>query len=66
MHKIATLLRVDAAELGAFFGLLRHPGDRGEVWVDIVRSPHAVEMIEPWKLSRDQLRALGMMRSLLG
>jgi hypothetical protein len=39
VRKIAALLGVDVAELGAFFGLLSLPGGRGGVWVDIVRAP---------------------------
>lgn len=65
VRKIAALFGVDVAELGAFFGLLRLPGGRGEVWVDIVRSPHAAELVAVERLSRGQLRALGMMRSLV-
>ena len=41
VHKIARLFGVGVAELGAFFGLLRQPGSKGEVWIDVVRSPHA-------------------------
>jgi hypothetical protein len=66
VRKIARLFEVPAAELGAFFGLLRQPGGRGEVWVDVIRSPHAVELVSLEGLSRGQLRALGMMRSLVG
>lgn len=66
VRKIAALFGVDVAELGAFFGLLRLPGGRGEVWVDIVRAPHAAELVAVERLSRGQLRALGMMRSLVG
>lgn len=65
VRKIAALFRVDVAELGAFFGLLRQPGGRGDVWVDIVRSPHAAELVAVETLSRGQLRALGMMRTLV-
>ncbi len=65
VSKIARLFRVDAAELGAFFGLLRQPGARGEVWVDVIRSPHAAELVSVDKLSRRQAVALGMMRALV-
>lgn len=64
VRKIAAMFAVPAAELGAFFGLLHQPGSRGEVWVDVIRSPHAAELVEVEGLSRGQLRALGMMRSL--
>lgn len=65
IRKIARLFEVSAAELGAFFGLLCQPGAKGEVWVDIIRSPHAAELVALEGLSRGQLRALGMMRSLV-
>lgn len=66
VRKISVLFRVDVAELGAFFGLVRQTMGQREVWTDIVRAPHLAEMIEPRNLSRGQLRALGMMRSLVG
>ncbi len=65
VHKIARLFGVDVAELGAFFGLLRQPGARGEVWIDVVRSPHAAELVAVEKLTRRQAVALGMMRALV-
>lgn len=65
VRKIARLFEVPAAELGAFFGLLCQPGAKGEVWVDIIRSPRAAELVALERLSRGQLRALGMMRSLV-
>lgn len=65
VRKIARLFEVPAAELGAFFGLLRQPGAKGEVWLDIVRSPDTAELVAVEDLSRRQLRALGMMRSLV-
>jgi hypothetical protein len=39
IRKIAALFGFPAAELGAFFGLLCQPGGKGDVWVDIIRSP---------------------------
>lgn len=65
VRKIAGLFRVDAAELGAFFGLLRQPGAKGEVWIDVIRSPHAAELVAVEKLTRRQAVALGMMRALV-
>lgn len=65
VRKIASLFRVDAAELGAFFGLLRQPGAKGEVWVDVIRSPHTAELVAVEKLTRRQAVALGMMRALV-
>ena len=65
VRKIARLFEVPAAELGAFFGLLCQSDGKREVWVDVVRSPHAVELVSLEALSRGQLRALGMMRSLV-
>lgn len=65
VRKIAGLFRVDAAELGTFFGLLRQPGARGEVWVDVIRSPHTAELVAVEHLSRGQARAFGMMRTLV-
>ncbi len=65
VRKIARLFEVPAAELGAFFGLLCQPGAKGEVWVDIIRSPDTAELVSLERLSRGQLRALGMMRSLV-
>jgi hypothetical protein len=65
VRKIARLFGIDAAELGAFFGLLRQPGARGEVWIDVVRSPHAAELVAVEKLTRRQAVALGMMRALV-
>ena len=65
VRKIALLFEVPAAELGAFFGLLCQPGAKGEVWVDIIRSPDTAELVAVEGLSRGQLRALGMMRSLV-
>jgi hypothetical protein len=65
VQKIARLFEISAAELGAFFGLLCQPGAKGEVWVDIVRSPHAAELVAVEHLSRRQAVALGMMRSLV-
>ncbi|OYX96776.1 MAG: hypothetical protein B7X90_08690 [Novosphingobium sp. 17-62-19] len=65
VRKIARLFEVPAAELGAFFGLLCQPGAKGEVWVDIIRSPDTAELVAVEGLSRGQLRALGMMRSLV-
>lgn len=64
VRKIAAMFELPAAELGAFFGLLCQPGARGEVWVDVVRSPHAAELVSLERLSRRQLVSLGMMRSL--
>lgn len=66
VRKIAALFRVDVAELGAFFGLIRETLGQREVWTDIVRAPHLAETVEPRNLSPGQLRALGMMRSLVG
>lgn len=63
--KIARLFEVPAAELGAFFGLMCQLGAKVEVWVDIVRSPDTAELVAVEGLSRGQLRALGMMRSLV-
>jgi hypothetical protein len=65
VRKVAGLFRVDVAELGAFFGLLRLEGSKGEVWVDVVRAPHVAELAPVERLSRGQLRAFGMMRSLV-
>lgn len=64
VRKIAALFEVSAAELGAFFGLLCQPGSRGEVWVDVIRSPHAAELVSVDHLFRRQAVALGMMRML--
>lgn len=65
VRKIASMFEVSAAELGAFFGLLCQPGGKGEVWVDIIRSPDTAELVSVEALSRGQLRALGMMRALV-
>jgi len=65
VRKIAGLFRVDAAELGAFFGLLRQPGAKGEVWIDVIRSPHTSELVAVEKLTRRQAVTLGMMRALV-
>ena len=65
VRKIARMFEVPAAELGAFFGLLCQPGGKGEVWMDIIRSPDTAELVSVEDLSRGQLRALGMMRSLV-
>jgi len=65
VRKIARLFRVDAAELGAFFGLLRQPGAKGEVWIDVIRSPHTSELVAVEKLTRRQAVTLGMMRALV-
>lgn len=47
------------------FGLLRQPGAKGEVWIDIIRSPHTSELIAVEKLTSRQAVALGMMRALV-
>jgi hypothetical protein len=65
VRKIAALFEVPAAELGAFFGLLLCGTGKREVWVDVVRSPHAAELVALERLSRRQLVALGMMRALV-
>lgn len=65
VRKIARLFEVPEAELGAFFGLLCQPGAKGEVWVDVVRSPDTAELVALEGLSRRQLVALGMMRTLV-
>lgn len=65
VRKIARLFEVPAAELGAFFGLLCQPGAKGEVWVDIIRSPPAAELVAVEALSRRQLVSLGMMRTMV-
>lgn len=65
VRKIARLFEVPAAELGAFFGLLCQAGGKGEVWVDIIRSPDTAELVSVEDLSHEQLRALGMMWSLV-
>jgi hypothetical protein len=53
-----------AAELGAFFGLLRLEENKREVWVDVVRSPHTAWLAPVESLSRRQAVALGYMRML--
>ena len=64
VRKIARLFEVPAAELGAFFGLLGQPGAKGEVWVDVVRSPGTAELVSVEHLSLRQIVAFGMMRAL--
>lgn len=65
VRKIARLFEVPAAELGAFFGLLCQPGAKGEVWVDVVRSPHAAGLVSVEQVTRRQIVALNMMRALV-
>lgn len=65
VRKIARLFEVPAAELGAFFGLLCQRDGKREVWVDVVRSPEDAWLAPAEHLSRRQLVALGMMRSLV-
>jgi len=57
VRKITRLFEVPAAELGAFFGLLLCGTGKREVWVDVVRSPHAagwfrLSKCPPARLSR--------------
>lgn len=64
VRKVARLFEVSAAELGAFFGLLRLEENNREVWVDVVRSPHTAWLAPVESLSRRQAVALGYMRML--
>jgi len=66
VNKIARLFDVSAAELGAFFGLLRLPGEKREVWVDVIRSPHTASLVPAEHLNPRQIVALNMMRALVG
>lgn len=66
VRKIARLFEVPAAELGAFFGLIAQPGTKGEVWIDVVRSPHATGLVSVEHLNPRQIVALNMMRTLVG
>lgn len=66
VNKIARLFDVSATELGAFFGLLRLPGEKREVGVDVIRSPHAAGLVSVEQVTPRQIVALNMMRSLVG
>jgi hypothetical protein len=64
VRKVARLFEVSAAELGAFFGLLRLEENKREVWVDVIRSPGTAWLAPVESLSRRQAVALGYMRML--
>lgn len=65
VRKIARLFEVPAAELGAFFGLLLCGTGKREVWVDVVRSPHAAGLVSVEQVTPRQIVALNMMRALV-
>ncbi|MBV1917562.1 MAG: hypothetical protein KUG65_05820 [Sphingomonadaceae bacterium] len=63
VRKFAALFDVPAAELGAFFGLLRQSNGKREVWVDVVRSPDTGWLVGD-AMTNAQARAFGMMQML--
>ncbi len=50
-------------ELGAYFGVIRQPGER-EVWVDVFRSPDNQHLVRE-TMSEGQRRAYGTMLAML-
>ena len=63
VRRVSNIYGVALEELGAFFGLIRQPGER-EVWVDVFRSPDNQHLVRD-TMTPAQRRAYGTMLAML-
>ncbi|WP_227340119.1 hypothetical protein [Sphingopyxis sp. P8] len=63
VRRVSAIYGVAVEELGAYFGLIRQPGER-EVWVDVFRSPDNQQLVRD-TMSADERRAYGTMLAML-
>lgn len=63
VRRVSNICGVAVEELGAFFGLIRQPGER-EVWVDVFRSPDNQSLVRD-TMTPGQRRAYGTMLTML-
>ena len=63
VRRVSNIYGVAVEELGAYFGLIRQPGDR-EVWVDVFRSPENQSLVRD-TMNAGQRRAYGTMLAML-
>ena len=63
VRRVSNIYGVAVEELGAYFGLIRQPGER-EVWVDVFRSPENQSLVRD-TMNAGQRRAYGTMLAML-
>lgn len=63
VRRVSSIYGVAVEELGAYFGLIRQPGER-EVWIDVFRSPENQPLVRDTMTER-QSRAYGTMLAML-
>lgn len=64
VRRVSNIYGVAIEELGAYFGLIRQPGAKGEVWVDVFRSPDNQHLVRD-SMTPAQRRSYGMMLTML-
>ena len=63
VRRVSNIYGVAVEELGAYFGLIRQPGER-DVWVDVFRSPDNQHLVRDL-MNEEQRRAYGTMLAML-
>ena len=64
VRRVSNIYGVAVEELAAFFGLIRQTGTKGEVWVDVFRSPENQSLVRD-TMTPAQRRAYGTMLAML-
>lgn len=63
VRRVSAVYGVAVEELGAYFGLIRQPGER-EVWVDVFRSPEDQHLVRD-TMNKRQSQCYGTMLAML-